>query len=107
MFPVQTITTVDSSVVQLDYLDGRLLISSLTRSFLCDTERYIDQLYVIGYTEFKNWKGLRNSLTQSPQFNYTDIHKEPAVCKLTLESRKEIADADSVKWVTKRSIHSM
>ncbi|XP_078196846.1 BLOC-2 complex member HPS5 isoform X9 [Callithrix jacchus] len=39
MFPVQTITTVDSCVVQLDYLDGRLLISSLTRSFLCDTER--------------------------------------------------------------------
>lgn len=40
MFPVQTITTVDSCVVQLDYLDGRLLVSSLTRSFLCDTERY-------------------------------------------------------------------
>nr|XP_048711858.1 Hermansky-Pudlak syndrome 5 protein isoform X4 [Caretta caretta] len=39
MFPVQIITTVDSRVVQLDYLDGRLLISSLTRSYLCDTER--------------------------------------------------------------------
>lgn len=39
MFPVQIITTVDSHVVQLDYLDGRLLISSLTRSYLCDTER--------------------------------------------------------------------
>ncbi|KAH0517257.1 Hermansky-Pudlak syndrome 5 protein [Microtus ochrogaster] len=39
MFPVQTIITVDSCVVQLDYLDGRLLVSSLTRSFLCDTER--------------------------------------------------------------------
>nr|XP_048711859.1 Hermansky-Pudlak syndrome 5 protein isoform X5 [Caretta caretta] len=38
MFPVQIITTVDSRVVQLDYLDGRLLISSLTRSYLCDTE---------------------------------------------------------------------
>ncbi|KAF6103643.1 hypothetical protein HJG60_006400 [Phyllostomus discolor] len=52
MFPVQTITTVDSCVVQLDYLDGRLLISSLTRSFLCDTERYIDQPWVVGCTEF-------------------------------------------------------
>ncbi|KAJ6665046.1 hypothetical protein lerEdw1_005277 [Lerista edwardsae] len=39
MFPVQIITTVDSRVVQLDYLDGRLLISTLTRSYLCDTER--------------------------------------------------------------------
>ncbi|NXY81590.1 HPS5 protein, partial [Alcedo cyanopectus] len=39
MFPVQIITTVDSRVVQLDYLDGRLLISSLTRAYLCDTER--------------------------------------------------------------------
>ncbi|XP_071414960.1 BLOC-2 complex member HPS5 [Pithys albifrons albifrons] len=39
MFPVQIITTVDSRVVQLDYLDGRLLISSLTRTYLCDTER--------------------------------------------------------------------
>ncbi|NWR49052.1 HPS5 protein, partial [Regulus satrapa] len=34
MFPVQIITTVDSRVVQLDYLDGRLLISSLTRTYL-------------------------------------------------------------------------
>ncbi|XP_069757383.1 Hermansky-Pudlak syndrome 5 protein isoform X2 [Narcine bancroftii] len=39
MFPVQVITTVDSRVVQLDYLEGRLLISSLTRCYLCDTER--------------------------------------------------------------------
>ncbi|NWR71908.1 HPS5 protein, partial [Centropus unirufus] len=39
MFPVQIITTVDSRVVQLDYLEGRLLISSLTRTYLCDTER--------------------------------------------------------------------
>ncbi|XP_069713797.1 BLOC-2 complex member HPS5 isoform X2 [Phaenicophaeus curvirostris] len=39
MFPVQIITTTDSRVVQLDYLDGRLLISSLTRTYLCDTER--------------------------------------------------------------------
>ncbi|XP_038663514.1 Hermansky-Pudlak syndrome 5 protein isoform X4 [Scyliorhinus canicula] len=39
MFPVQVITTVDSRVVQLDYLDGRLLVSSLTRCYLCDTDR--------------------------------------------------------------------
>ncbi|NXS12078.1 HPS5 protein, partial [Neodrepanis coruscans] len=39
MFPVQIITTVDSRVVQLDFFDGRLLISSLTRTYLCDTER--------------------------------------------------------------------
>ncbi|XP_042638628.1 Hermansky-Pudlak syndrome 5 protein [Orycteropus afer afer] len=49
MFPVQTITTVDSSVVQLDYLDGRLLISSLNRSFLCDTER--EKFWKIGSKE--------------------------------------------------------
>ncbi|NXO03003.1 HPS5 protein, partial [Rhinopomastus cyanomelas] len=41
MFPVQIITIVDSRVVQLDYLDGRLLISSLTRTYLCDTERQV------------------------------------------------------------------
>lgn len=39
MFPVQTITTVDSRVVQLGYLEGRLLVSSLSRCYLCDTER--------------------------------------------------------------------
>uniref|UniRef100_A0A673ZRS8 Hermansky-Pudlak syndrome 5 protein homolog n=1 Tax=Salmo trutta TaxID=8032 RepID=A0A673ZRS8_SALTR len=39
IFPVQTITTVDSRVVQLGYLDGRLLVSSLSRCYLCDTER--------------------------------------------------------------------
>ncbi|XP_054441992.1 BLOC-2 complex member HPS5 isoform X2 [Pteronotus mesoamericanus] len=49
MFPVQTITTVDSCVVQLDYMDGRLLISSLTRSFLCDTER--EKFWKIGNKE--------------------------------------------------------
>ncbi|XP_007104966.1 BLOC-2 complex member HPS5 isoform X1 [Physeter macrocephalus] len=49
MFPVQTITTVDSCVVQLDYLDGRLLISSLTRCFLCDTER--EKFWKIGNKE--------------------------------------------------------
>lgn len=49
MFPVQNITTVDSCVVQLDYLDGRLLISSLTRSFLCDTER--EKFWKIGNKE--------------------------------------------------------
>ncbi|XP_029771259.1 Hermansky-Pudlak syndrome 5 protein isoform X2 [Suricata suricatta] len=49
MFPVQTITTVDSCVVQLDYLDGRLLISSITRSFLCDTER--EKFWKIGSKE--------------------------------------------------------
>ncbi|XP_066465608.1 BLOC-2 complex member HPS5 [Tiliqua scincoides] len=49
MFPVQIITTVDSHVVQLDYLDGRLLISSLTRSYLCDTER--EKFWKIGNKE--------------------------------------------------------
>ncbi|XP_062949244.1 BLOC-2 complex member HPS5 isoform X3 [Cynocephalus volans] len=49
MFPVQTITTVDSCIVQLDYMDGRLLISSLTRSFLCDTER--EKFWKIGNKE--------------------------------------------------------
>ncbi|XP_067091332.1 Hermansky-Pudlak syndrome 5 protein isoform X1 [Osmerus mordax] len=39
IFPVQTITTVDSRVVQLGYADGRLLVSSLSRCYLCDTER--------------------------------------------------------------------
>ncbi|XP_061630629.1 Hermansky-Pudlak syndrome 5 protein isoform X2 [Phyllopteryx taeniolatus] len=39
MFPVQTVTTVDSKVVQLGYQDGRLLVSSLSRCYLCDTER--------------------------------------------------------------------
>ncbi|KAM9351858.1 BLOC-2 complex member HPS5 [Symphorus nematophorus] len=39
IFPVQTVTTVDSRVVQLGYQDGRLLVSSLSRCYLCDTER--------------------------------------------------------------------
>ncbi|XP_008310288.1 BLOC-2 complex member HPS5 isoform X2 [Cynoglossus semilaevis] len=39
IFPVQTITTVDSKVVQLGYQDGRLLVSSLSRCYLCDTEK--------------------------------------------------------------------
>ncbi|XP_053346697.1 Hermansky-Pudlak syndrome 5 protein [Clarias gariepinus] len=39
IFPVQTITTVDSRVVQLGYLEGHLLVSSLSRCYLCDTER--------------------------------------------------------------------
>ncbi|NXI48422.1 HPS5 protein, partial [Galbula dea] len=55
MFPVQIITTVDSRVVQLDYLDGRLLISSLTRTYLCDTERqvifYLEKFWKIGNKE--------------------------------------------------------
>ncbi|NP_001090726.1 Hermansky-Pudlak syndrome 5 protein [Xenopus tropicalis] len=49
MFPVQIITTVDSRVVQLDYLDGKLLISSRTRSYLCDTER--EKFWKIGNKE--------------------------------------------------------
>ncbi|XP_056383815.1 BLOC-2 complex member HPS5 isoform X2 [Hyla sarda] len=49
MFPVQIITSVDSRVVQLDYMDGRLLISSLTRSYLCDTER--EKFWKIGNKE--------------------------------------------------------
>lgn len=39
IFPVQTVTTVDSRVVQLGYTDGHLVISSLSRCYLCDTER--------------------------------------------------------------------
>ncbi|KAM8938756.1 BLOC-2 complex member HPS5 [Pelodytes ibericus] len=49
MFPVQIITTVDSRVVQLDYTDGRLLISSLARTYLCDTER--EKFWKIGNKE--------------------------------------------------------
>ncbi|XP_068117548.1 BLOC-2 complex member HPS5 [Hyperolius riggenbachi] len=49
MFPVQIITSVDSRVVQLDYIDGRLLISSLTRTYLCDTER--EKFWKIGNKE--------------------------------------------------------
>ncbi|XP_073514306.1 BLOC-2 complex member HPS5 [Phyllobates terribilis] len=49
MFPVQIITSVDSRVVQLDYMDGRLLISSLSRSYLCDTER--EKFWKIGNKE--------------------------------------------------------
>ncbi|XP_057183422.1 Hermansky-Pudlak syndrome 5 protein isoform X2 [Triplophysa rosa] len=39
IFPVQTITTADSRVVQLGCVDGHLVISSLSRCYLCDTER--------------------------------------------------------------------
>ncbi|XP_029010017.1 Hermansky-Pudlak syndrome 5 protein isoform X2 [Betta splendens] len=39
IFPVQTVTVVDSKVVQLGYQDGRLLASSLSRCYLCDTEK--------------------------------------------------------------------
>lgn len=39
IFPVQTVTTVDSRVVQLCFQDGRLLVSSLSRCYLCDTEK--------------------------------------------------------------------
>ncbi|XP_043915010.1 Hermansky-Pudlak syndrome 5 protein isoform X2 [Protopterus annectens] len=49
MFPVQLITTVDSRVVQLDYLDGKLLVSSFTRCYLCDTER--EKFWKIGNKE--------------------------------------------------------
>uniref|UniRef100_A0A8C5L8B1 HPS5-like beta-propeller domain-containing protein n=1 Tax=Jaculus jaculus TaxID=51337 RepID=A0A8C5L8B1_JACJA len=49
MSPVQTVTTVDSCIVQLDYLDGRLLMSSLTCSFLCDTDR--EKFWKIGNKE--------------------------------------------------------
>ncbi|XP_041053959.1 Hermansky-Pudlak syndrome 5 protein isoform X2 [Carcharodon carcharias] len=49
MFPVQVITTVDSRVVQLDYLEGKLLVSSLTRCYLCDTDR--EKFWKIGSKE--------------------------------------------------------
>ncbi|XP_038620892.1 Hermansky-Pudlak syndrome 5 protein [Tachyglossus aculeatus] len=49
MFPVQVITRVDSRIVQLDHQEGRLLISSRTRSFLCDTER--EKFWKIGNKE--------------------------------------------------------
>lgn len=39
IFPIQTVTTVDSRVVQLCYHDNRLLVSSLSRCYLCDIER--------------------------------------------------------------------
>ncbi|KAF7659859.1 hypothetical protein LDENG_00292180 [Lucifuga dentata] len=49
IFPVQTITTVDSKVVQLGYQDGHLLVSSLSRCYLCDTER--EKFWRIGHKE--------------------------------------------------------
>ncbi|NWI92366.1 HPS5 protein, partial [Pitta sordida] len=70
MFPVQIITTVDSRVVQLDYLDGRLLISSLTRTYLCDTER--EKFWKIGNKERDGEFGAcffpvgKNSVNQQP-----------------------------------------
>lgn len=39
IFPVQTVTTVDSKVVQLGFQDGRLLVSSLSRCYICDTDK--------------------------------------------------------------------
>ncbi|XP_061023787.1 BLOC-2 complex member HPS5 isoform X3 [Dama dama] len=77
MFPVQTITTVDSCVVQLDYLDGRLLVSSLTRSFLCDTE---SEHCVLTWTE----RGIYIFIPQNVQVllwsEVKDI-QDVAVCK--------------------------
>ncbi|KAB0389650.1 hypothetical protein E2I00_008241, partial [Balaenoptera physalus] len=73
MFPVQTITTVDSCVVQLDYLDGRLLISSLTRCFLCDTERMWEVNFdgeVISTHQFKK-------LLSSPPLPVINLRSEP------------------------------
>ncbi|KAF3688743.1 Hermansky-Pudlak syndrome 5 protein [Channa argus] len=49
MFPVQTVTTVDSKVVQLGFQDGRLLVSSLSRCYLCDTEK--EKFWRIGNKE--------------------------------------------------------
>ncbi|XP_077566552.1 BLOC-2 complex member HPS5 [Stigmatopora nigra] len=74
MFPVQTVTTVDSKVVQLGYQDGRLLVSSLSRCYLCDTER--EKFWRVGNKErdgeygacfFRQNKGL---LTGQPQLLY-------------------------------------
>uniref|UniRef100_A0A9L0SH56 Hermansky-Pudlak syndrome 5 protein homolog n=1 Tax=Equus caballus TaxID=9796 RepID=A0A9L0SH56_HORSE len=77
MFPVQTIMTADSCVVQLDFLDGRLLISSLTRSFLCDTE---SEHCVLTWTE----RGIYIFLPQNVQVllwsEVKDI-QDVAVCK--------------------------
>ncbi|XP_069479889.1 BLOC-2 complex member HPS5 isoform X2 [Ambystoma mexicanum] len=70
MFPVQIIATFDSRVVQLDYLDGRLLISTLTRSYLCDTER--EKFWKIGNKERDGDYGacffpaMRSSASQQP-----------------------------------------
>uniref|UniRef100_A0A672GMC1 Hermansky-Pudlak syndrome 5 protein homolog n=1 Tax=Salarias fasciatus TaxID=181472 RepID=A0A672GMC1_SALFA len=49
IFPVQTVTTVDSKVVQLGYQDGRLLVSSLSRCYLCDTEK--EKFWRVGHKE--------------------------------------------------------
>ncbi|XP_059917852.1 Hermansky-Pudlak syndrome 5 protein isoform X2 [Gadus macrocephalus] len=49
VFPVQTVTTVDSRVVQLGHQEGRLLVSSLSRCYLCDTER--EKFWRIGNKE--------------------------------------------------------
>ncbi|KAM9807740.1 BLOC-2 complex member HPS5 [Neosynchiropus ocellatus] len=49
IFPVQTVATVDSKVVQLGYQEGRLLVSSLSRVYLCDTEK--EKFWRVGYKE--------------------------------------------------------
>uniref|UniRef100_A0A8C6UPU7 Hermansky-Pudlak syndrome 5 protein homolog n=1 Tax=Neogobius melanostomus TaxID=47308 RepID=A0A8C6UPU7_9GOBI len=49
IFPVQTVTTVDSKVVQLGFQDGCLLVSSLTRCYICDTEK--EKFWRVGHKE--------------------------------------------------------
>lgn len=49
IFPIQTVTTVDSRVVQLCYHDNRLLVSSLSRCYLCDIER--EKFWRVGQKE--------------------------------------------------------
>uniref|UniRef100_A0A8C5N9A5 Hermansky-Pudlak syndrome 5 protein homolog n=1 Tax=Gouania willdenowi TaxID=441366 RepID=A0A8C5N9A5_GOUWI len=74
MFPVQTVATVDSRVVQLGYHDGRLLVSSLSRCYLCDTER--EKFWRVGSKERDGEYGacflpqFRGSLGASPPLLY-------------------------------------
>ncbi|XP_051779159.1 Hermansky-Pudlak syndrome 5 protein isoform X2 [Erpetoichthys calabaricus] len=70
MFPVQAIATVDSRVVQLSYFEGRLLVSSLNRCYLCDTDK--EKFWRIGNKERDGEYGAcffplaKNSTSPSP-----------------------------------------
>lgn len=67
MFPVQTVTTVDSKVVQLGYQDSRLLVSSLSRCYLCDTEKWVGLWWLrLGLNNLFHywWRFLQSRLMQ-------------------------------------------
>ena len=45
-YPFQLIMTAESRVVQLDFYGSKLLVSTMTKSFLCDTEK--QQFWTVG-----------------------------------------------------------